>query len=449
MSYKLKAQSKEAQSPKQRSSKQMISRLKPKSLLLSALSFKLFASYFLLPAFSFQLLASCVLLSAFSFELSASCCPAWAEAEAPKLTPAVQKAVYTAQQAMEKKDYLKAEECLKKFIKKNPKKPHYLVEFTLANALAAAGKDRDALPHYRAAANLYPAFTAAWQNMGKIYFDLKQYNKAGDCLLKAYELNEKTEHSLLYYAAVSYIMAKKERKALLHLEYLVSGEIGPPKTEWLEALLKVYMDLKLKEKAFAVVRRLIDENGDDPRWWKILAQLHLQQSDYKPAVAALTVHSYLTSPKKQDIMLLGDLYNAVGVPLSAAVYYEKALTSGNNPAVYKKLASAYIGAHRPAKAIEVLDRALEKKPTSGHWFMMGQALYEEENFDKAYNAFNQSACLNSKNGRAYLMMGYCALQMDKKEAARTAFQKASRFPKQRKMAKELLKQVASLSKGSR
>jgi tetratricopeptide (TPR) repeat protein len=348
---------------------------------------------------------------------------------APKLTPAVQKAVYTAQQAMEKKDYLKAEECLKKFIKKNPKKPHYLVEFTLANALAVTDKNREALPHYRAAASLYPAFTAAWQNMGKVYFDLKQYDKAGNCLLKAYELNEKKEHSLLYYAAVSYIMAKKEKKALPHLERLVSGEIGAPKTEWLEALLKVYMDLKLKEKAFAVVRRLIDKNGDDPRWWKILAQLHLQQSDYKPAVAALTVHSYLTPLKKQDVMLLGDLYNAVGVPLSAAVYYEKALTSGNNPAVYEKLASAYIGAHRSARAIEMLNRALEKKPTSTLWFMMGHVLYEQGNFDKAYHAFNQSARLNSKNGRAYLMMGYCGLQMDKKEAARMAFQKGNPLSK--------------------
>ncbi len=381
--------------------------------------------------------------------LSASCCPAWAESEAPKLTLAVQKVVYEAQQLMEKKDYLKAEECLKKFIKKNPKKPHYLVEFTLANALAVAGKDRDALPHYMAAANLYPGFTAAWQNMGKIYFDLKQYDEAGNCLLKAYEVNEKKEHSLLYYAAVSYIMAKKERKALPHLERLVSGEIGAPKTEWLEALLKVCMDLQIKEKAFEVIHRLLEKNGNDPRWWKILAQFHLQESDYKPAVAALTVHSYLTFLTKQDIMLLGDLYNAVGVPLSAAGYYEKALTSGNNPAIYDKLASAYIGAHRPAKAIEVLDRALEKKPTSGLWFTMGQVLYEQGNFDKAYNAFNQSARFNSKNGRAYLMTGYCALQMDKKETARSAFQKATRFPKHRKIAKELLKQVALLSKESR
>ena len=385
-------------------------------------------------------LISALLLSALSFELSASLFPAWAESEAPKLTPAVQKAVYTAQQSMEKQDYLQAEECLKEFIEKHPEKTHYLVEFTLANALAMADNNREALPHYRAAANLYPAFAAAWQNMGKIYFDLKQYDEAGDCLLNAYELSEKNDPSLLYYAAVSYIMAEKETKALPHLEYLVSGEVGAPKTEWLEALLKVYMDLKLKEKAFAVVRRLIDENGDNPRWWKILAQLHLQQSDYKPAVAALTVHSYLTPLKKQDIVLLGDLTNAIGVPLRAAAYYEKALSLENNVGDYEKLASAYIGAHRPAKAIEVLDRALEKKPTSGLWFMMGQVLYEEENFDKAYNAFDQSARLDRKSGRAYLMMGYCALQMDKKETARSAFQKACRFPRQEKTARELLRQ---------
>jgi len=398
----------------------------------ASLAFLLSAFSFIFLAFSFQLLAL------FSF-------PAWAESEAPKLTLEVQKVVYEAQQLMEKKDYLKAEGCLRKFIEKNRKRPHYLVEFTLANCLTMSGRDKDAVLHYRAAANLYPGFVAAWQNMGKIYFDLKQYDEAGDCLLNAYELSEKNDFSLLYYAAVSYIMAEKGEKALPHLELLASGEVGHPKTEWLEALLKVYMDLKFKEKAFAVVRRLIDENGDDPRWWKILAQLHLQQSDYKPAVAALTVHSYLTPLKKQDVVLLGDLTNAIGVPLRAAAYYEKALSLENNVGDYEKLASAYIGAHRPAKAIEVLDRALEKKPTSGLWFMMGQVLYEEENFDKAYNAFNQSARIDPKSGRAYLMMGYCALQMDKKETARSAFQKACRFPRQEKTAKRFLRHAVTLS----
>ena len=63
---------------------------------------------------------------------------------------------------------------------------------------------------------------------------------------------------------------------------------------------------------------------------------------------------------------------------------------------YEKLASAYIAAHRPAKAIEVLNRVLEEKPTSTLWFMMGHVLYEEENFGKAYSAVDPNARLDGK-----------------------------------------------------
>jgi tetratricopeptide (TPR) repeat protein len=211
------------------------------------------------------------ILLAFSFQLLAFLCfPAWAESEAPKLTVAAQKAVYEAQQLIKKKEYGKAVECLKGYIKKHLQKPHYLVEFTLGNTLALMGKEREALSHYKASADLYPDYAPTWQNMGKIYFDLKQYEQAGDCLLKAHNIDEKGDPSAIYNIAVSYIMSGKEKKALPHLEYLTSGQVGQPKTEWLEALFKVCMDLQLKEKAFEVINRLIDKNSNDPRWWKIL-----------------------------------------------------------------------------------------------------------------------------------------------------------------------------------
>ncbi|MBW1963252.1 MAG: tetratricopeptide repeat protein, partial [Deltaproteobacteria bacterium] len=226
--------------------------------------------------------------------------------------------------------------------------------------------------------------------------------------------------------------------------YLASGDAGTPKTEWLEALLKVCMDLHLEKKAFKVIQSLVDKNEDDPRWWKILAQFHLQQGDYKKAVAALKIHSYLVPIKKQDIILMGDLYNAIEVPVKAAEYYEKAVKFEKDRSAYEKLAAAYIAAHKPDKALNVLNQALEEKSTSGLWFMMGRIRYEKEEFDKAYNAFKKSAQMDPKDGRAYLMMGYCALQIHKKDAARMAFQKATKFRDQRKRAKELLKELASL-----
>ena len=389
-------------------------------------------------------LISVLLLSALSVKLSASLCPAWAEIEAPKLTSAVQKAVYEAQQAIEKKEFLEAEECLKKYIRKYPQKPHYLAEFTLGNVLAISRKENEALSHYKASSDLYPDYIPTWQNMGKIFFDLKQYEQAGDCLLRAYEIDKKKDPSALYNAAIAYIMSGKGKKAMPHLEHLSSGEMGPPKTEWLEALLKVCIDLQLKKKAFEVIHRLLDKNGNDPRWWKLLAQLYLQQNDYKKAATALTITSYVATTNREDTMLLGDLTNAIGIPLKAAEYYEKALSKSNRPADYEKLVSAYLAAHKPENAIDALNRALNKKPTSKLWFMMGQVLYEEEKFDNACNAFDKSARLNPKDGRPYLMIGYCALQMDNNGMAEKALSKAARFPKQRKMARKLLKKVAML-----
>ena len=419
------------------SSKQTSSRLKRKGLLLSA--------------FSFLFLTSCFLLLAFSFELSVSLCQVWAGSGVPRLTPAVQKAVYTAQQAMQDKDYDKAVQILKNFTKKHPKRSHYLTEFTLANALFLSGKDQEALSHYRSAVRLSPEFSYAWQNMGKVYFELKQYKTAGDCLLKGYEVSETRDYSVLYFAAVSYFLAKEYNKALPHLKYLVSGEAGPPKVEWLEAFLQVCMGLHMKDEAFRVVNLLLDKDGDNPRWWRFLAHLYLQQNDYKKAVAALTIRSYLTSINRKDIILLGDLNNAIGVPAKAAQYYEQVVILEDNtkPTDYGKLASAYLAAHRPTKARDALERALKKTKTSKLCFMLGQVLYEEEKWNEAYQVFSKAVRLDRKEGKAHLMMGYCALQMDKTVMARKAFQKATRFPKQRKTARGMLKQIALLSEYSK
>ena len=368
----------------------------------------------------------------------------------PPVTPLAQGIIFNAQKAMEGKDYDKAAQILQDFIEKYPKRNHYLMEFTLANALSLLGKEQEALSHYRSAVRLYPEFSYAWQNMGKIYFDLKKYETAGDCMLKGYNLSETGEPSLLYFASVSYLLAGKHKTALPHLKHLVSGKAGPPQIEWMEAFLQVCMELRLKDEALRAVNLLLDRDGDNPRWWKLLAHLHLQDGYYKKGVAALTVHSYLTHLKKDDLLLLGNLNCAINLPLKAAQYYEKAIAMQDSAmsSDYERLASVYLAAHRPAKARDTLERALKKKKTSRLWFLLGQTLYEEERWSDAYRAFSQSANLGHKNGQVYLMMGYCALQRDKKWVAKKAFQKAAHFPKQRKTAKELLKQIASLSKGA-
>jgi len=363
--------------------------------------------------------------------------------EPPGPSMAAHRALYKAQQAMEQEDRTKVAEILRTFIRENPEKDHYLLEFHLANVLALSGKSGEALAHYEKTLALNPGYSAAWQNLGKTRLDFGNYLEAGDAFLKGYETNETKDGSILYYAAVSYLMGKKAGKALPHLEFLASGKAGNPKSEWLEALLKVYLDLKQEDNAFKLIHRLMEEQGDDPRWWKLLAQLHLQKGEYSHAAEALTIYSYLTVPKEQEIVLLGDLYNVIGVPVKAAVYYEKAMGLCGKAVKKEKLASAYIAAHKQDRAMEVLEEAISQEPDAKLCFMKGQLLYGQRSFDHAYQAFEECARLNPGDGRPYVMMGYCALQQDNIELARRAFQKASRFHKQKKDAERMLVQLAA------
>jgi tetratricopeptide (TPR) repeat protein len=378
--------------------------------------------------------------------LSILCVPARVPGAPPEVSREVYEIVNKAQQMMKDEHYDKAEQILKHFIKTYPQKCHYLTEFTLANALSLSGKDNEALMHYRSTVALCPEFSYAWQNMGKIYFDIKQYIQAGDCILKGYEISETRDYSLLYFAAVSYCLAQEYKKALPHLTCLVSGEAGSPRVEWLEAFLQVCMELHLKDEAFRVVNLLLDKDGGNPRWWKILAQFHLQDNNYKEGVAALTIYSYLSPLKKDELLLLGNLSSTIGLPLKASHYYEQFISMHEDvqPADYERLASAYLAGHRPAKAEDTLRWALKETPTFGLWSMLGYVFYEEEKFDEAYRAFEQASHINRKDGKIHLMMGYCALQSDEKEKARTAFQEAARYSKQKKQAKKMLKQLDPL-----
>jgi tetratricopeptide (TPR) repeat protein len=375
--------------------------------------------------------------------------PAVAETKPDKLTTDEQRVLYGAQEAVKIKDYATAEKLLSSFIKQQSGTVHYRVEFALGNTLAMAGKTEAALHHYRAATDLYPADAAVWQNMGKVCYELEKYKSAGNSLVRAYELMTPKSPRLSYQAAVAYMLAGKSKIARPLLERLVSGDKAVSKPVWVEALLKVYLDLGHKKKALKLVRGLLKKEGDQPKLWRILTRLYADRGDYKNAAAALSVYSSLTSVSQKEIKLLGDLYQMAHVPLKAARQYEKIIAKGGTkPVDYEKTASAYMAAHYTEKAMGVLTRGLNHQPTSTMWQMLGSIHYEKEAYQKAYEAFKKCAQIDLKNAVAHLMMGYCALQLDKMPTAKDAFIQATRFPGQRKEAERMLQEINRLQTAS-
>jgi len=228
------------------------------------------------------------------------------------------------------------------------------------------------------------------------------------------------------------------------LEALASGEHGDPDKEWFQALLNIYLDLDREEQAERLLQKMMERYGAEPETWRLVYQFEANRENYKMAAVALTIYGYLKPLDRQEAILLADLYATIKVPVLACEYYENAFASGASPEEYERLASVYMAAHKTGDARKTLAKALKRKPTPSLWSLVGDLNYMEEDFEGAYYAFEESARLDPRDGRAYLMMGYCALQANKKKQAADALQKAQGFPKQRKLAKQLLKHIDSM-----
>ena len=354
---------------------------------------------------------------------------------------------YAANAFMVGGDNRKAEGTLKDCLTRHPHIRDHMIEFTLANVLLLNNKKKEAVTHYRAALELKPDYSPAWMNLGKTYYDLKQYELAGHALVKGYETSEEKEPGTLFNACSALLLADQKEKAMPYLEILVSGTLGPPEYEWVQSLLMLYIDLKLTEKAEQMLKRLVDKDADNPLWWRLTYQFYANQNDYQKAATYLIIYNSLEPLKRDEILLLGNLFAAIGIPLQAARYYEQALESGGKPEEYEKLISFLVAGHRLEKARQTAHRAIEKNPTAKLWSLLGQIYYKQERHDEAFEAFSQSARLDPDNGEYWLMMGYCAIQLEDKDKALSALKKASQFPRQRKIAKELLEQVTSRKEG--
>ena len=368
-------------------------------------------------------------------------CPEVRSDAKPAMTPEEQRVVHHAQQAMSEKRYSAAQAMLSGFMEQNGDNIHYLVPFTLGNALALEGRNTEALACYRKAARRHSADADLWINMGKVHHDLQQFGEAGRSLHKAHSLMAGKKPELLYQAAACFLQDKQPHQALVYLERLCSEHSSEAGSEWFETLIDVHLQLGQHLKAADVVRQVLEKEGDRAHWSKVLAHIHTVEKNFKKAAAAFKVYLELVEPDRQELRQLGDLYWLAGVPLKAARQYELASQGSATENDYTRIAAAYIAAHRPDTAEQVLKQAIERKPSDSLWQMLGSIQYNQGRYREASEAFGQSLNISPGDGSAALFMGYCALKLEKPDEAVKAFETAARFSKQRKAAQQALAEI--------
>lgn len=413
---------------------------------------------------------------------------------APKnLPPAVRIILVKINAMLQRKDYPRAIETLLAFqAKGGPVSDaaqsdaggfhHPEIYYCLGNCYFLQGQYKPAIAAYGHTVARDPMHSFAWLNLAKANYELTKYAEAGRCFGRAYDTATEKKPEHLYFSAVASFLAgdyrqsterfdrllavhpaamktewkenlvhalmaaDQQRRALSHIRELADIFTGDKQIQWQEILLYQYLKLDMRTEALAYAQKLTQQAPSIAKWWKGLAHIQLNDGRYEDALAALTVYSFLTPLTMEEKKLLADLNLQLGIPVKAAPVYETYLQEKSDKRILQRLALAYLQLGRPDAALERIDEFGGSAKDVELMLLKGELHYMLKQYDKAAVAYRDAARKKGRHkGRAWLMAGYAAWQMDDIAASKKAFVKARAHERQKKAAAEALRQLARLA----
>jgi tetratricopeptide (TPR) repeat protein len=328
------------------------------------------------------------------------------------------------------------------YLRSKPDHDGYLLRSYLGMALAQTDRTSDAVEHFEAAVRMKPDHAQSWLGLGDVCYQLERYSRAGEAFHAGFKASPEPDPLVLYYSGVSFLHADQARRSFEVLSELVSGAHGPPELEWCRGYVAASVRAGRSKECKRVLLNLISRNPEDLESWRLLYQAAGSMEDYRQAAVALTIIDYLEPLDSQELLQLADLYLTLDIPAKSTVYYERALDEGTNPALRERLASAYIASHDREKARDYLGRAVKEAPTPRLWTLLGDLNYFDEEYEAALGAYSACAKIDPNPARAFLMMGYCAHELDRLRGQH--LRKASEFEETRESAQRLLRVLNEL-----
>ncbi len=380
--------------------------------------------------------------------------------------------IHKANKFLKEKDFQRALKILEEFKTKKSEKTHYLIYFMLGNCYAEKKKFSLAIKNYKHCIEKNPKFCPVWINIAKCYYELKNYKKAAKAFLKAYELSKPKNSNLMFYSAISFFYAKQIKKAEFLLNRLLKSP--KPKLEWKEALanlylvenkyksalpivedlsentkgkkkkrwqeirLYLYMNLKMKKKAFSYLTFLLKEYPLETKWWKGLAHFYLNEKKFKLALVALLVKGFIKPLSPEELKIAADLFMMLNVPDKAADLYKKVIEKKATKEVEKQIAYCYLKMFKPQKALEWINLALKKKKTYDLLVLKGEILYQLEDYERAAIVFQEAAKFKKDKGHSWIMAGYSWINANNLKMAKYCFKKALKYKKLKITAQNIL-----------
>ncbi|MDD2762515.1 MAG: tetratricopeptide repeat protein [Opitutaceae bacterium] len=312
---------------------------------------------------------------------------------------------------------------------KEPPSPAF--EFILGNAYYAAGQTGKAEASYRRAVKRYPSFLRGWSNLGVLYYSADKFAEAIPCFSTAVTLGDRDPAT---FGLLAYCLERQGNVVPAEMAYMqaLSGE--PANTNWMEGLLRIYVQGKQYGRAESLVKNLIKERPRETRYWLAYANILLEENRPLEAIAVLEAASGTGAAGPDELTMLADLYAGQRLVPEAVAAYRQAMVA--MPALGEqkliRFAEALIAGGLLPQAQEVLGSMKPEQLTPAgriHYLQARSELFlAKKQWPEARQELQELLQQEPLNGKALLNLGLAYAGADDLPHATFAFEAACRIP---------------------
>jgi len=258
-------------------------------------------------------------------------------------------------------------------------------------------------------------------NRATCLYQAGDYLQAGEQFSTTYRLRSGRDSELLYQAAVAFYQGKDFQRASQSLQRLLS-EATEPHTSWMELLLSCQLALHKWDEAGEQLQHLLRERPAHEPYWRLLAQLNVQQEHYQQATTAMEVMFQLKPPTNEDLKNLAGLYNYLNLPLRAADLLRRAYGDRPTQQQVEELANLYQRGFDFRQALAVVELGLEQwEQSAALQNLRTRLFYEQGRYEELLIEEPKGSQLTAQQ---HLLQGYAAWQLGRWTQACSFFKQA-------------------------
>jgi tetratricopeptide (TPR) repeat protein len=271
-------------------------------------------------------------------------------------------------------------------------------------------------------------------------------NKEGLRYLEEWFRTEKSPplHAVIL-AATAYYQSEQYQQAIPYARKVIASQ-NPPEESWYLVLVACHVELKQFKEAAEILEKLVRLHPNHKEYWVQLTGVYQRANQEHQALATMELAQARGLLSGDDLQRLAQMYLYLEMPYKAAVLLESKLASGALPRNLENqelLVDSWILSKETHKAAKLLKEMAPQAKDGGHYFRLGQILFDEGDWRGASHALETA--LNKGHlrqpGAAHLMLGIAAYHTGDREKSLRALGQARNDKNTQKQAEWWIRKV--------